>query len=214
MDDFRVYDPLLLRAVPSSARAEAYVALRSLGRPSNPTRIALIQDTHGHDAYYPEIYVAGELVQIPMRMYYPWPQDEQLDRLSASERVIVAAWMSRNVDGRIRQRALRILLESEIPWTVPFVVQLCAEYVFQIGQDVLQFVTVDLRQDPQLLAAYVQFTNDNPAFMALCNQRAASYWGEYGWQFQTIDDYPQFAALRALTELARSSQSPTFSSTT
>ncbi|WP_133163010.1 hypothetical protein [Arthrobacter glacialis] len=205
MDDFQGYDPLLLRAVPSSARADAYVALRSLGREGSPTRSDLIQDTYARVAYYPEIYVAGELVQIPTRIYYPWPQDEQFDGLSASERVIFAAWMSRNGDGRIRQRALRILLDSELPWTVPFVVQLCAEYVFQIGQDILQFVTVNLREKPHLLAAYVQFTNDNPDFMALCTQRATSYWAIYGWQLKK-DDYPQFAALRALAELARNSQ--------
>jgi hypothetical protein len=207
MDDFLAYDPLLLRAVPSSARAGAYVALRSLGRPGSPTRTDLVQDTNARDAYYPEIYVAGELVQIPTRIYYPWPQDEQLDGLNASEKVILAAWMSRNGDGRIRQRALRILLESDIPWTVPFVIQLCGEYVLEIGQDILQFVTIDLPQKPQLLAAYIQFANDSPVFMALCTQRATSYWAnDHRWQFRK-EEYPQFAALQALAKLRPEIQS-------
>ncbi|MEI2279417.1 hypothetical protein OHC50_18330 [Paenarthrobacter ilicis] len=113
--------------------------------------------------------------------------------------------MTRSADGRIRQKALRKLLQEDAPWTIPYVIQLCGEYVVEIAADVLQFLTTDLPKSPKLLQSYRQFIADNPTFVKLTEQRALSYWNAYDrWRFAR-DDYPQLAALRLLDDLRRDS---------
>lgn len=197
-------DPLLLGAVPLEFRADATDALRSLTCPTHPTTPLLIQDTNGKSPSPIKIHVSGELVRIPYRIYYEWPGLNRARSLSPEQSLILAAWMSRHGDGRIRQAALRDLLEANASWTIPFVVQLCGEYVIEIGNDLEQFFGTKLAERPELQQAYVQFTKDNPAFISLTVQRALSYWNAYDrWRFHK-DQYPQMAALnglRALTAL-------------
>lgn len=198
-----VTDTLLVNAVPQSVREDAFVALRLLPPAALPTLASLIQDTNSGKAHYRGLYVDGEVVQVFNRMYYPWHEGMNLGSKDSPSREIVAAWMSRNANGRVRQKALRILLQSDSHWTVPFVIQLCGEYVPEIAQDVLDFITKTLIHKPELLAAYLRFANDNPAFMALSAQRATSYWAAYGRTRYGKQHYPQTMALRALEQLRK-----------
>lgn len=153
-------------------------------------------------ADYPEIHVAGELMQVPYRMYYSWPDEDMTLHLTPDERLVLACWMSRHHDGRIRQRALSLILASNAPWTIPFVIQLCGEYVIELGEDVLAFLTRDLPDRPVLQRAYKQFANENPQFISLTEQRAASYWSDDYRTKMARDEYPQVAALKTLARLS------------
>ncbi|MGO4590085.1 hypothetical protein [Paenarthrobacter sp. 2TAF44] len=202
MNESSITDPLLLGAVPPAVRADADAALGALPRPDHPTMSVLIQDTNGQSSSHIGIRVEGELVQIPYRIYYGWPEFDRTQGLSPEQLLVLAAWMSRHSDGRIRQAALRQLLEADASWTIPFVVQLCGEYIVEIGSDLLHFFEITLTERPGLRQAYVQFTHDNPAFISLTAQRALSYWNAYDrWRFHR-DQYPQLAALKCLALLA------------
>ena len=201
MNESSVMDPLLLGAVPLEFRADANAALRALACPHHPTMSRLIQDTNGRSPSPIKIHISGELVQIPCRTYYEWPEVSRTQNLGPEQLLILAAWMSRHGDGRIRQAALRDLLEANASWTIPFVVQLCGEYVIEIGNDLTQFFGTTLAERPELQQAYVQFTKENPAFISLTVQRALSYWNAYDrWRFHR-DQYPQIAALNSLRAL-------------
>lgn len=116
------------------------------------------------------------------------------------------AWMTRNADGRIRQEALRKLLQDDALWTTPYIIQLCGEYVVEIATDILQFLTTELTKRSKLRQSYRQFIADNPTFLTLTGQRALSYWNANDrWRFAR-DDYPQLAALRLLDDLRRDSK--------
>lgn len=195
-------DPLLLRAIPVGARPAAQQTMRFLERPEISTTARLIQDTNWHVADYPEIHVAGELMQIPYRMYYSWPDEDITSQLTPAEHLVLACWMSRHHDGRVRQRALSLIFASDAPWTIPFVVQLCGEYVIELGKDVLAFLNRDLPDRPVLQRAYKQFSNENPQFISLTEQRAASYWLDDYRSEMARDEYPQLAALRILARLS------------
>jgi hypothetical protein len=197
-------DPLLLRAIPESARADAVVAMGALGRPRFPTHVALIQDTNHHVGYYPGIRVQGEVVRVPYRIYYDWPSNEQKRDFTTTQLLILACWMSRHHNGRLRQKALRQILRADVDvaWTIPFVIQLCGEYVIEIGSDVLAFVTNSLPTRPDLRRDYAQFVRDNPEFMSITRQRTVSYWLEYHRRQLPKDQYPQFQAAEALAALA------------
>jgi hypothetical protein len=113
--------------------------------------------------------------------------------------------MTRSAEGRIRQKALRKLLQHDAPWAIPYIIQLCGEYVVEIATDILQFLTRELPKRPKLRQSYRQFIADNPTFVTLTGQRALSYWNAYDrWRFAR-DDYPQLAALRLLGDLRRDS---------
>lgn len=196
-------DPLLLRAIPMCARPAAQETMGVLDRPEFRTHSALIQDTNWHVADYPEIHVAGELMQIPYRMYYSWPDDDMTSRLTPDERLVLACWMSRHHDGRVRQRALSLIFVSNAPWTIPFVIQLCGEYVIELGEDVLAFLNRELPGRPDLQRAYKQFAHENPQFISLTEQRAASYWADDYRTKMARDAYPQVAALKTLARLTR-----------
>lgn len=199
-------DTLLQSAVPSSIRTDAESALLSLGSPELQTTPHLIQDTHTGASQRPGILVEGQLVQIPYRVYFAWPESRRTRHLNHTQLLVLWAWMTRNADGRIRQEALRKLLQEDAPWTIPYVIQLCGEYVVEIASDILQFLTTELPKRPQLRQSYRQFTADNPTFVALTEQRAMSYWNAYDrWRFAR-DEYPQLAALQLLDDLSRDSQ--------
>lgn len=195
-------DPLLLRAIPPGARETAQETMRVLDRPKISTSTWLIQDTNGHVADYPETHVDGELMQIPYRMHYSWPDEDVTQHLTSDQRLVLACWMSQHHDGRVRQKALSLILASNVPWTVPFVVQLCGEYVIELGEDVLAFLNRDLPRQPVLQKAYKQFSKENPQFISLTEQRAASYWLDDYRNEMTQDEYPQLAALKLLARLS------------
>lgn len=196
-------EPTFLPAFPHSVRADAEVTMRTLSQPLHATPNTLIQDTNQQPAsFYPAIYVHGERLQVPYRHYYKWPSEERTKALNVRQQLILACWMSRNHDGRVRQRALSQILPSDAAWTIPFVIQLCGEYVIEIGFDILNFVTASLPMRPTLLNEYAQFVRANPEFMSITRQRTVSYWlDDYRHQLRQ-DQYPQFLAVEALTELA------------
>ena len=110
--------------------------------------------------------------------------------------------MPRHHDGRVRHKALPQILASNAPWTIPFVLQLCGEYVIELGEDVLTSLTRDLPDRPALQKAYKHFAQENPEFISLTEQRAASYWLDDCRTEMTQGDYPQMAALKTLARLS------------
>ncbi|MDO5080312.1 hypothetical protein [Buchananella hordeovulneris] len=135
-----------------------------------PTR--LIQDSYSRLG--PRLIYQQEVLTIPYRHY-----DISAGAAPGPAQTVRAAWLTRSLDGFVRQRALRLMLWEPHGWHAPYVLQLCGEYVPQIIDDVLVFATGQLRKLPDLAAAWHQFAADNPAFVSLCFARAASYWAEY-----------------------------------
>lgn len=108
--------------------------------------------------------------------------------------------MTRHHDGKLRQKALRQILraEADVAWTIPFVIQLCGEYVIEIGTDVLAFVTNLLPMRISLQQDYAQFVHDNLKFMSNTRQRTVSYLLAYYRDQLTQDQYPPFRAVEIL----------------
>ncbi|HSO90168.1 MAG TPA: hypothetical protein VLR70_03360 [Arthrobacter sp.] len=116
------------------------------GRTGISTSAGLIQDTNRHVADYPEIHVDGELMPIPYRMHYSWPDEDVTLHLTSDQRLVPACWMSRHHARRVRQRALALILASNVPWTAPFVVQLCGEDVIELGEEPIRKDTMAATQ--------------------------------------------------------------------
>jgi len=83
---------------------------------------------------------------------------------------------------------------------VPYVLQLCGEYVIEIGRDIAEYASGSLQRDPLMLDAYRRFWRDNPEFVALSYARAASYWDAY-YRTLTLNEYPPHVAMVQLETL-------------
>ncbi|MEQ3553184.1 hypothetical protein WIS52_22165 [Pseudonocardia nematodicida] len=193
---------LLLRAVPRPVRRDAHAAMQALA-PWGAVSAQLVQDSGGGIADH-DVVVDGEPLQIPYRIAFPWPAAASTGGLTPRRRAVVAAWMSRSENTGLRQRAVRELFGVPEPWVVPFVVQLCGEYVYEIAADVDRFVRTELPQRPEMRAAYARFLRDNPHYLATTRHRAAVFRHlDHRWahRYDPLRSYPQIAALDALEAL-------------
>jgi hypothetical protein len=150
-------------AFPSSARAdvEAVLSLVDLGQ-HEPT---------DHDIG--PVLVRGEVLHIPMRIYFPEPRAEANVDLTSRARTILECLYTRHHDGHVREKYLRAVISSPLEWVPPFVVQLLGEYVMAIHLLIRQNIGC-LSQE-----SYSRFVAENAAFIELTKQRVVSYWDCY-----------------------------------
>jgi len=87
---------------------------------------------------------------------------------------------------------------------VPYVLQLCGEYVIEIGHDIAESVSCSLQRDPSTLDAYRRFWRDSPEFVALTYARAVSYWDVYYPKTLTLNEYPPHVAMVQVEMLVES----------
>ncbi|QKW36907.1 hypothetical protein HUT06_25180 [Actinomadura sp. NAK00032] len=125
------------------------------------------------------VWVHGEQLAIPYRLYHSEPREDLTAHLSAVQAKILHCLYTRHHDGHVRQRHLAQIIEATDSWIVPFVVQLIGEPVLEIVIAIKDgLVDLDLRGSPDH-QAYGRFVADNPDFLLLTSQRVASYWDCY-----------------------------------
>jgi hypothetical protein len=117
-----------------------------------------------------DVIVQGENISIPSRLY-----GDVLPLLNCSDaqQLIWSCLYSRMSDGFVRERFLREVIHTNSPYVVPFVIQLCGEYVIEIIS-IIHSNLGKLNRD-----MYIEFVNENPEFIHLTRQRAFSYWNCY-----------------------------------
>jgi hypothetical protein len=160
-----------------------------------PTGDRLIQDSY--ERRWGRIVVDGDEVRIPYRHY----QEPSAEVSEPRAEIVRQAWLTRSSRGRLRQLALRTLFEAPASWHVPFVLQLCGEYVIEIGRDVAVYASSALPRDLPMIAAYRQFWRENPDFVALTYARVGSYWGAYYRGTLMLAEYPPYVALGRIETL-------------
>jgi hypothetical protein len=159
--------------------------------------VGSVTSTNAHE--WPDITVMGEPVTLPYRIYNPMPSPSLLGALSGVEQTMVACLYTRHHDGFVRRTYLRTLLTSTEPWVVPFVVQLCGEYVIEICADIERFASDVLPANALLRSSYTAFLSQNATFLALTEQRAVSYWSCY--HRRQYPDQRTYPGLTALTKM-------------
>ncbi|MFC3985563.1 hypothetical protein [Streptosporangium jomthongense] len=180
-----------VKAFPPELGAEVEQAVRLLV----PSRYAPVD---GFD-----VSVRGQWSQIPYRIYEDPPSSGAMDDLGEVARVILDCLLTRHQSGYVRQRYVEKVISTDADWVVPFVVTLVGEYVIEI----IDVVRVGLAgvETPGTWQRqrYGRFTADNPDFMVLTRQRAASYWSCYHrWRFPELSGYPGAQVLAALRSAA------------
>jgi hypothetical protein len=151
------------------------------------------------------VTVGGAGVMIPLRIYNPEPATATI--LSGEQRRILDCLYTRHNDGWTRHRHLQQIIGDLSPWVMPFVVQLVAEYVVEIIEDIDAHLSGLAIPGSAQQTAYGGFVVANPDFLRLTQARAISYWNcYYRSQFPTISTYPGQRVVTALAEAARLSK--------
>ncbi|MFB7898208.1 hypothetical protein ACFC1B_17930 [Streptomyces xiamenensis] len=147
--------------------------------------------------------VRGERVTIPSRIYSDEPHSGAEGSLSGTEQLILRCLYSRHGDGRIRQRHLERILESDEPWVAPFVVRLAGEYVVEILEAIHRGLPgLDVPGSAQR-RLYGEFISRNPSFFARTERRVVSYWScYYRWKYPVFGTYPGSALVEAFRSAA------------
>lgn len=151
----------LLNAFPSCLEPEARKAISRLP-----------EDTHFDRHGWYEVNVAGERLNIPVRIYHDLSRIS-LWRTWGVRRKMLEALLSRHADGFVRQRYLARIIREKKDWIPPFVILLAGEYVVEI-LDVIWENRACLDR-----SAYGEFLRANVDLVQKTGQRILSYWDCY-----------------------------------
>lgn len=116
----------------------------------------------------------GEEIVFPYRIY----GTEKIKlpvNLTATQKLVAHAILSRSNNGFTRETHIRELLKGELPdWVFPYILKLSDEYVVEILETI--YDSLHTQNCDQLKA----FCRRNVASFVCSYDRMASYWGEYG----------------------------------
>jgi hypothetical protein len=139
------------------------------------------------------VKIAGEVLSLPNRIYHD-PKLIDTQRLTAAQRQLAYALLTRHNNGFVRQEFVSRLIESSQVWIPPFVVKLMGEYVIEI----LHLIKARLSSLDKPI--YRGFANGNPEFLAITQSRIVSYWNCY-YRHVSTDEYVGFQLLSYLESL-------------
>jgi hypothetical protein len=104
----------------------------------------------------------------------------------------------------VRPQAVHSLLRAPASWQVPYLLQLCGEYVIEIGRDIAEYASGPVQEDRSMLDACRRFWRNNPQFVALTYARAASYGDAYYRRSLTLNEYPPHVGMVQVETLVKS----------
>jgi hypothetical protein len=154
------------------------------------------------------VWVDGEELVLPYRIYYAEPDPGAVTKLAPRAQLVLRCLYTRHHDGHTRQRSLEQVVATPDPWIVPYVVQLLGEYVIEI----IKVIEASLPElavpgSPQR-TLYGRFAADNPAFINLTAARATSYWNAYYRRYRSPADYPGRQLIEAVRAAGREGDVP------
>lgn len=120
-----------------------------------------------------EMIVDGELVTIPVRVYFNEPLDSDEQLLTDNQKTVLNCIYLRHCDGFVRQKRLERIIDKSDYFTTPYLFCLLGEYVIEILEILEQHIT------PDTIGNYVKFIKENRMLWRKTKSRVRSYWNEY-----------------------------------
>lgn len=123
---------------------------------------------------YTEFYTNNLLVQIPYRIYYNKMNYSKFKSFTDTQKTILYCLLTRSDNGYIREKCARLLLGTNYPsWAIPFIVNLCGDYVLEIVTALYEML-----KDTDT-TAIKQFCQTNKNVVRRCYDRMLSIWYTY-----------------------------------
>lgn len=120
--------------------------------------------------YFQNDYV----IRFPSRIYYYDVINEDLDKLTLQQKMILHCIYSRSCNGFVRQKHLySLLIMDYYDWAIPYIIKACDEYVIEILEMTYNILK---EQDTEQIK---RFCLENQKSMDKSYDRMISYWNEY-----------------------------------
>ena len=113
-----------------------------------------------------KVLVEGSELSIPYRLYTDIYRPLNM---TEDQSLVWSCLYTRMSDGNTRERFLKEIILVEHPYVVPFVIQLCGEYVHEIISIIHK--NIELLN----LSLYKDFITNNPEYISKTKQRIISY---------------------------------------
>ena len=151
-----------------------------------------VDDTYRKRSY--QVRLLGQDVFVPSRLHFV---RESSSNTPGQSYIVAECLMSRATDGRLRQSALRAILQANEVWAIPFIALLIGDYVVEIVNDIARNLSKLDR------GAWADFVRENRPAMRLIRSRTASYWDRhYRTAYPHRQDYPGLVLLKHLESWA------------
>jgi hypothetical protein len=142
-----------------------------------------------------QVTLDREKLWVPARIYNAEPPPHALEALTPQRRLFVHCVLSRHSDGFVRERHAAAIVKSDAPFTVPFIVELAADYVAEIVETVRAGLRGINNYPSNTFESFGRFLFDNPDQLELVRQRTISFWNEHHRSLIPRESYPGFALL-------------------
>jgi len=186
------YQKRILKSFPSKLVNDVNKVLEIL--PFSDVKENLIHTTEQN------LNVSSEIITIPYRIYFDEPNIKLENNLTERQKNILNCIFLRHHNGYVREKRLKMLSAENEEWTIPFIVQLLGEYIYEL------FPIIEEKVNDNTLNLYVEFRNKNPKYWQLTESRVTSYWGEYyRYQFPKLKDYLGFKIIKRIKNEGRNS---------
>lgn len=118
--------------------------------------------------------LSSGMIAFPYRIYMIDVEDEIYKSLTPIQQQLICCIYTRSHNGFVREKYLRRLLEMDFsPWSIPYIVKLCDEYVIELLE--LVYEQLKNRDNRDIHSFCLQ----NKAMIHRGYTRMTSYWNEF-----------------------------------
>ena len=155
-------DEMVLLAFPKSLKKDLFELMRRIS----------VHTLHSSNSTFP-VQLNAEPISIPVRIYWEEQRLMKPKDLTEIQKTALSCLLTRHHNGFVREKHLKLILNSNYYWVQPFIIQLIGEYVIEIIQHIRnQFLDLNKTN----LSGFI---NENPEFWDLTKSRIMSYWDCY-----------------------------------
>ena len=190
------YKERLIKAFPKELHSDLKIVLKII--PFGNNKVKLCDGTvHQVDNLIHDnelnLRLGNKTLTIPYRVYFDEPNPELEKNLTDKQKDILNCIYLRHHNGYLREKRLNLLSNNSGKWTIPFVIQLIGEYVYEL------LPIIDKKINENTLDFYAVFREENPKYYQQTESRMISYWNEYyRHKFPKLKEYLGFRIIERI----------------
>ena len=178
------YHERLIKAFPKELHSDLKVVLKILPLKNHKVKLTdgkIYEIDNLIYEYELNLKFNNETLTIPYRLYFDEPDPELEKTLTNRQREILNCIYLRHHNGYLREKRLKLISHNADKWTIPYIIQLIGEYVYEL------LPIIDKKVNENTLDFFTEFIDENPKYWQKTESRMLSYWNEY-----YRNKYPKF----------------------
>ena len=192
------YKERLIKSFPKNLHSDLDEVLKILPFENNEVKLS-DGNVHKVDNLIHEtelnIEFDNETLTIPYRLYFNEPNPELEKSLTEKQKDVLNCIYLRHHKGYLREKRLNLIPDHSGNWSVPFIIQLIGEYVYEL------LPIIDKKINENTLNNYAEFRDKNPKYWKQTESRMISYWNEYyRYKFPKLKKYLGFGIINRINK--------------